>query len=424
MSRNSVLAVFRYMVAFAFASVCYGQCGLDFYWTETDITVRQSGNTVMSYARTHFTQNGGIAQAHALAQLYRDGSFVSAYQHDQSVYGADAQANLTSTLYNQGQFYLGSYQLGKPGAPNSAQDKHWGETPYCTSLGYVYTITPSYESGMPYLVQRPLIRIDRVLYYLGSGVTTSNAYSSQGTLTVDAKGAPEIPSWSITSPNPSSFANLSCSICSTNTITAIAGPSRGCNSYDVTVQANFNGFPSETFFIDIRAPLGVAAYSTVHFSPYTPPTSGWGTDISYRVLDTCNANMNDVQANEVFTQYYYRNPNANPTPNWTLPLSATYWSHLDNLGQFFVLTDHLAERSGTNYAPTPMNSGTNNMDESTASEVTVHVQQFRIGSTFNGGRGGAPGDPSWPVAGNKDIAKGVMVYQINQVHYLDHGKHK
>ncbi|MCZ2076974.1 MAG: hypothetical protein LC130_18500 [Bryobacterales bacterium] len=84
----------------------------------------------------------------------------------------------------------------------------------------------------------------------------------------------------------------------------------------------------------------------------------------------------------------------------------------------------MGEQSGTNYDPKPLNTSTNGNDESLASEVTVHEQQIRIGSTFNGGRGGSPAQPDWPVQGNKDIAKGVMVYQINQVHYLDHGQHR
>jgi len=103
--------------------------------------------------------------------------------------------------------------------------------------------------------------------------------------------------------------------------------------------------------------------------------------------------MTNVEANEVFINFRYCKPS-----NWTLPLLAERWDDLEDLGDgFWVLTDHMGEQSGTNYDPKPLNTSTNGNDESLASEVTVHEQQLRIGSTFNGGRGGSPAQPDWPV---------------------------
>lgn len=136
-------------------------------------------------------------------------------------------------------------------------------------------------------------------------------------LSANGNGATEAPQWRFEW--GSNYGTLTCANCANPYFRATA-PGDRCGAYNVVIRASFGGFDSDAFYIDIQSPNLMAQSKTEYWQP---PAGGWGTDIHYKLFDTCGRQMTRVEANEVFTSCQQHNGS-----NWDAPLEATGFSDL------------------------------------------------------------------------------------------------
>jgi len=389
--------------------IASGQCGngSTTFVTTTNYVIRQDGNHVYAYAASSISgPDAPFWQLYVSSWLYRDSTFLAGFLKDTNpTWGGAVSRSYTRTLQTDGPggYHMDAYHSAYNPDCSISAPPYWNGFDGNTHSG---TVT----------VTRPVIQRTVVPYFLGSGVTSSYDYSSQTTMSVaNAYGAPETPQWSFSYGAGSTFGNLSCSSCASSVFTATA-PSTGCGAYNVVIQASFNGFLSNPFWIDIQKPSSLT-YIRTDQTP--PPQGGWESVIVSKVTDGCNQLMGNIGVNEVFTTWADNNGS-----NWTAPLLASGWQGLtfDNLLWAYALKDLLYEIPGQNYYPTPLANGQNGYSQSGASLGSTHSQQFRAGSSYNGGPGGIPYGYG-PIPGSLTAAQGVLVQTNQHYHWLDHGSY-
>jgi len=380
-------------------------------WGRSYPVIRLDGNAVRGYAETKIL--GANKQNYVpsiRSWFYRNGVVISAPIPSPTNGPAGGLADITHTATLEF-FGPGTYQT---------QTLHEAIPLYPASCPFVgsnsaTTVSPSLE------VQRPRISMGVIPYFLGADVLNSNAYSSQTTLTVDNKGASEVPVWTLIGSSSAQHGTLGCANCNTSSFRATRAPQgNACGTFPVQVKASLNGFASEPFWIDIRTPVGLEYLKT----EVVYPVGGWENWIWYKVIGNCPGDeMTNVQMNEVFVNAQQHNGS-----NWDAPLLATAFPQMrvDEDDGKFRLRDTLYEVATPVKFPQPLSPGANFNDESSASLMTSALQYWRVGSTYNGGPGGDPavGNPTDPNrGGNNATAKGVLVRSNSHYHFLDHGRH-
>jgi len=357
--------------------------------------VRQADNTIYAYAVSGPASGDYAAmwQPFVSTWLYKDGNLLDSHQRDSTPAGLNhyIARSYTTTLQSEGpgQYHLKSYHEWYAAACN-----HW-VPPYLSGWnGY----SDSYKT-----VTRPTITMGVLPYRLG-GPASSNDYSAQTTMSVVNKNeATSTPTWSFY--GGSTFGNLSCTTCNTSTLTVTRAPTK-CGAYDIVMQANFGGFYSDPYWIDIQTP-DLLSFVRIDVPLLQP--DGWESDIVYKIFNGCQQQMTNVTVNEVFTAWQRFNGS-----NWTAPLAADGWASMvwDPKTNGWTFVDYLWERRGDGYMPAPFDIGTNNFDESPASLMTQHTQKLRVGSAFNGSPTASPVIQAGQHKGTMELPKVCWCRQI------------
>jgi len=400
----------------------------------TTTAVRLNGNLLKLYSQTSVVGDpfAPYMQTYLTTSLYLNGAILNACGPNNNQSCQNYQDNGPSLGVTAWRSYEPTLQTWGPGTYR-IDAHHAVYNYYCGTSQPPFSNNPTGNNSASITVQRPTLSMGVDPYYLGPGQSMSNDYSSETQITSSPNGATETPHYFFVA--GSGFGTLSCNSCQASTFTATASPSGNCGSYDVVLKADFNGFQSDPFWIDINQPnklVPVRSVAAPQNLQYTPPQQGWKTDIYYRVFDRCDNQMTNVEMNEVFTGFSGKYPDiirgwplpllatGFPSLQWDLPTSS--WLFMDELYEYGDLTTCTVPGDLTTCSkyPMPWTTGTNGNSETADAWVTWHSQQLRVGSQNNGGYFVSS---NWPQQGNPAIAKGVLVQTNDHNHYLDHGAH-
>jgi hypothetical protein len=199
----------------------------------------------------------------------------------------DGSSDIIETLYSSGQYRLGTFQLG---SPTGLLNHRWYDSPLCTQLNYPGPAAEwnGDDYSNTYTAVKPTITgpgnsTSAAIWYLG-GAPSIDGYYVQTTLTGNPNwsGAPS-PSWNVIQRDDK--LSLSANVANTVTVTS-QGANAAANppvyDYDVLVQINTGGLPSDPFPISINAPWSVFGY---HVSDTNGPQQGYISSYSYLLYD-------------------------------------------------------------------------------------------------------------------------------------------
>jgi len=259
---------------------------------------RLNGNEVYMYSNTGVTGvNAGLVITHVTAYYYRNNSLVQSNRSDNPFYGGTVTRYITQSLYSGGQYFLGTLQLGKP---SDSQNDHWGTSPVCgiNSDNDPY-VKHYYDSSNTYLALKPTIQVTGdttgatrwPFWYLG-GAPTIDLYYTQVALTGHSN-------WGIdTSPinwttilggdKINTYPNTGSQVMVTSL--APSGSSGGQYAYDIDIQTNTDGLPSDPFPLSINAPWSVLGYLTTE--GYYTGSQGYKFVFNYLLYDKAGLPIN------------------------------------------------------------------------------------------------------------------------------------
>jgi hypothetical protein len=277
----------------------------------------------------------------------------------------------------------------------------WHDAPSTTGSGTYYMSnlhgaqsscggSTSYSTSDTLYVNKPYISGGNSAWFLGSGVSDSaNGYYNQASLTANSNcnagdTCAATPYWTVTA--GSSKVSLSCSSCSAQTLTAIAGSVTGS---DISLTISIAGFTSEPFYFSVGTPKTVV--SSINGTPISDAAfnDGFKSTIYYSTRDNFNNVMPSIALNEQFGSTTNDQPN-----NWANPSAggiSSYGSY-----EWF---DTLSFYSCASVTPVC----TNPQSPLSSSAVKHYSQTWRVGSST--------------------VGTGVIVQTDNLQYYVDHGRH-
>lgn len=242
-------------------------------------------------------------------------------------------------------------------------------------------------------IARPVISMDRALWFLGEGIPTYVGLTTTATFALDKKGATETPGWSIVAGNEK--LELSCSSCA-NPVGTARGGNTICGGWnEIRVKANVNGFSSEEYLVFINRPYAFGSGTTAHWPYPDGGLVGYISQISYSIKELCD-NTIYVPVNETLSPAVKDNPQA----NWPFDsIEEGSWQSFD------YDSIYAAGPVGHPYIPVPRvpDPGATCVVQ-VGQKVAWKQQEFRAGSA--------------------EIGKGALVQRNRLQWFEDHGCHE
>ena len=228
-------------------------------------------------------------QLYLSSTFYLNGSTLASNTNDTASPGITVDRWYEQTLQATGP---GTYSLANYHNAWNVSCSYWDTQTYTADQIVIQRPTrPDYYPGAnPYL------------FYLG-GVSVDGQYASQTVLTPgNANGAPESPTWVISS--GSDKLSLSCTNCQNPNATAINNSS-GCQTYDVVLQTSYNGFLSDPFYIFVNTPWNLVAGTDPVGGGWVYSVAagnGYETHINYNTSGLCATDppLSNYDVNEAF----------------------------------------------------------------------------------------------------------------------------
>lgn len=251
------------------------------------IPTRLNGNEVFMTSYTSVSgPNSQLIITNAKTTAFLNGATLAYNSQTSNAYGGTINANTTQLLFANNQFHLGTFQLGSPGNPND----HFGTSPVCSSQ--LYPLSPNhysdYSSSIT-TVKPTVVGVNSAssasIWYLGGAPSIDGFYVQTSLYGTAHWGASPALHWSVTQ-RPDKV-SLDASIANQVIVTsagASASSTSGVYDYDVWVQADTDGLPSDPFKISVNAPWSVyGQYEGT--SPYGPQQQGYTSQFRLQVFD-------------------------------------------------------------------------------------------------------------------------------------------
>jgi hypothetical protein len=390
---------------------------------------RLNGNEVYMNSYSSVSgPNAGLIITHVKTHAYRNGTLIATNSSDSSSYGATTFAYTYQSLYFNGTYYLGAFQLGSP----ALQNDHWGTAPACESAGYYPVYVHYYDYSNTYVAQKPTITgpydsTSAAIWYLG-GAPSIDGYYTQVPLYGNTNWGGSL-HWSVI--QRSDKVSLSSSIANQNLATSTGAnksQNDGLYDYDVLAQADTDGLPTDPFPISVNAPWSVySSYlGTVQYISDSGPQQGYQSAYNYLLFDVANNRMStpitlhetleNCLANPPFDQPGNQTtwcglvvkatwfPSSSFPPGWDKPVAGSWNGDASWTDFYWAAGMALYPAPQTPPAPpTPLG----------VTAVTNNTQKFFIG---------ALGDSNTNPSLQPNIFAGMCVQRNKIQSYEDHGE--
>jgi hypothetical protein len=345
-----------------------------------------SDYTTVHYAGHHLARQGSNS-IDALAQTWTGGDYW--YYWNASVSSTENKNGslLHSSSNSVGYGYTASLEWTDSPSSTGAGTYTMSNTHVAQSACSDYT---SFNTSDLLYVNLPTISGISAAWFLGSGVSdATNGYYNQAALTGDSNcGAGDTcsstPYWSVTS--GSSNATLSCSVCTSQTLTALAGSS---SVGDIGMTISIGGFTSSPFTFTVGTPRSVVASVNGTAISDFAMSDGFSTHIYYSNKDQFGNTLPSIALNEQFGTV-----TNDQTNNWANPTAGGIGSYGSNEWYDWL---YFYSCSGA----TPL--CTNPQTPLSSNAVKHDAQSWRVGSST--------------------VGTGVLVQTDNLQYYVDHGRH-
>jgi hypothetical protein len=318
-------------------AAAWGQCSdSTTYFYALSQATRKDGNTVKLYNET--TDWGDY---YNLWDLY----ISSAFYLNGTLEGSSPWAYATPIGTTATYTYTPTLQYWGPGQYYTSAS-HGAYAPACNqwvTWPPFYTQTTAYTNDA-IQISRParpdyLSGYPTALWFLGAGIQYDGTYPAVTVFTPgNANGAPESPVYVISA--GSSKLSLSCNNC-VNPIATATAASAYCLAYDIVVNASYNGFLSDPFYLFINRPWNLVAttdpvggtwvYTVAKFN-------GYETHVNYQTQGMCSSDppMSGYDINEFFGYFTGDYPGENWSPGGpeSLSVAAGHASWFDTIAAY------------------------------------------------------------------------------------------